>query len=145
MLLDGKKVCGILTEASVALENTHLDYAVVGIGVNVFEPEGGFPAEVSDAAAAVFKSGEAVGDARGRLAAEILNNFWSDYRNIEKRTFFDDYKKRSCAIGRAVTVVGAKEDRPACAVDLDEECRLIVRYDDGTTEALNSGEISIKL
>ena len=145
VFLNGKKVCGILTEAAVALENTHLDYAVVGIGVNVFEPEEGFPAEISDVAVAVFRNGKTDGDVRARLAAEILNVFWDYYLNIGRRTFFDDYKKRSVAIGKDITVIGASGSRPARAIELDNDCRLIVRYDDGTVEALNSGEISIKL
>ena len=51
----GRKVCGILTEASFSLESGMLDYAVLGIGMNVYEPEGGFPEELADVAGAVFR------------------------------------------------------------------------------------------
>lgn len=43
ILTDGKKVCGILTEAALSLESGSLDYAVLGIGVNLREPEGRIP------------------------------------------------------------------------------------------------------
>ena len=46
IFIKGKKVCGILTEASYGLENGVLDYAVVGVGINVYRPEGGFPEEI---------------------------------------------------------------------------------------------------
>ena len=46
LLLDGKKVCGILTEASFSMESGVLEYAVLGLGVNVYPPEGGFPKEL---------------------------------------------------------------------------------------------------
>ena len=48
--LGGKKVCGILTEASIGLESGSLDYAVVGVGFNVCAPEDGFPGGLSQIA-----------------------------------------------------------------------------------------------
>lgn len=145
VFLDDKKVCGILTEGAVAIENTRLDYMIVGIGINVFEPNGGYPPELRETATSMFKSGEAGGDVRSRLAAEILNNLFDYYRNIGQRTFFEDYKKRSFIIGKDITVIGARESRPAHAVDIDADCRLLVLYDDGTTDLLTGGEISIRL
>ena len=40
--MDGRKVCGILTETALAAGG-RLEYVVLGIGVNALEPEGGFP------------------------------------------------------------------------------------------------------
>ena len=45
----GKKVCGILTEGALDLETGGLQYAIVGIGVNCFPPEGGFPEDLPEA------------------------------------------------------------------------------------------------
>ena len=42
LLLDGKKVCGILTEASMDLEGGELEYAVLGVGFDVCAPAGGW-------------------------------------------------------------------------------------------------------
>ena len=48
ILVNGKKVCGILTEASLDVESGALSYAVLGIGVNVYSPVGGFPADIKN-------------------------------------------------------------------------------------------------
>ena len=50
----GKKVCGILTEASLDLESGGLQYAIVGIGVNLYPPAGGFPEELADIMGSVY-------------------------------------------------------------------------------------------
>ena len=50
----GEKVCGILTEGSFNLESGLLDYAVLGIGINIYQPKDGFPNELSSIAGAVF-------------------------------------------------------------------------------------------
>ncbi|WRK55125.1 hypothetical protein SD457_10090 [Coprobacillaceae bacterium CR2/5/TPMF4] len=54
----GKKVCGILTEASLGLEDNFLDYAIIGIGVNVSLPIDGFPKEIQNIAGAVFENAQ---------------------------------------------------------------------------------------
>lgn len=143
--MDGKKVSGILTEADLSMENGGLDYVIVGIGVNVFEPKEGFPKELSDIATSVFKNNETKGNIRNRLAAEILNNFIYYYRNLEKKTFLPEYKKRSFIIGKNVTVINNDNCQKAIALDIDDNCHLIVKYENGKIEALSSGEISIKL
>ncbi len=53
--IEGKKVCGILTEAAFNIETSKLDYAIVGIGINVCPPEGGFPEDISEIATAIFE------------------------------------------------------------------------------------------
>ena len=51
LYLDGRKVCGILTQASSSGPKT--DFIVIGVGVNLFAPEGGFPKELSGIAGAI--------------------------------------------------------------------------------------------
>lgn len=142
--LNGKKLCGILTEASVSVENGSLEYAVVGIGINVFTPEGGFPEALSEVATAVFGEGKRRANARNELAAELLNIFFDFYDNMASRTYFDEYKRRSFLIGREINVIRGENIRPALALDIDNDCRLLVRYEDGVEEYLSSGEVSIR-
>ena len=52
--LRGRKVCGILTEAAVDFESSGLHYAILGIGINLRAPEGGFPPEIAGVAGALF-------------------------------------------------------------------------------------------
>jgi hypothetical protein len=67
IVMNGGKVCGILTEAALDLESGSLDYAVLGIGVNAKTPDDGFPKELQGVAGAVFGRGEAPPDARSRI------------------------------------------------------------------------------
>jgi len=142
VFVDGKKVCGILTEAAFDTQNGGLDYAVVGVGVNVYAPREGFPQELRDIAAGVLQAPMA--DARNRLVAGFVNEFFPLYRQLEQRSFLEEYRARSLVIGREVTVVRADVRREALACGIDDDCRLLVRYPDGTCEALGSGEISIR-
>ena len=71
--IDGKKVCGILTEA--ASSSGTLDCAVCGIGINLFPPPGGYPEALRDRAGALFDAYP--GDERtAALAADVLNRLW---------------------------------------------------------------------
>ena len=143
ILLDGKKVCGILTEASFSMESGVLEYAVLGLGVNVYPPEGGFPGELGEIAGAVLESpGE---DVRSRLAGEFLNRFLAGYEHPEDRSFLEVYRSRSVAVGRKITVLSGGTERRAIAYGVDDDCRLLVRYPDGTEQALSYGEIRITI
>ena len=143
LLLDGKKICGILTEASFSMESGVLEYAVLGLGVNVYLPEGGFPGQLREIAGAVLDTpGE---DIRNRIAGEFLNRFLEGYEHPEDRHFLDVYRRRSIAVGREVTVLSGGWERRAFAFGLDDDCRLLVRYPDGTEQALSYGEIRIAI
>ena len=75
ILIGQKKVCGILTEAGIDGETGMLRYAVIGVGINVREPEGGFPPEIAGIAGAVLDR-EQIPDIRCRLAAGVLDRLY---------------------------------------------------------------------
>lgn len=139
---EGKKVCGILTEASLDTETGGLSYAVLGIGINVHTPRGGFPPEIADIATALF---EEEGGDRSRLAAAVLDAFFEEYTRLGEGRFVEEYRRRSLLVDRPVTVKTSAGDRGATALGVDEECRLLVRYDNGETARLSSGDVSIRL
>ena len=143
VFFDGKKICGILTEGGLSMETGCLDYAVLGVGINVYEPEGGFPEEIKDIAGALLKDRKS--DVRNHLAASLLNHFYSYYGNLNDNSYAKKYKDSSLALGKEVNVLNGQIQRKAFVIDIDEECHLLVRYEDGTEEALSNGEISIKL
>lgn len=144
VLLGGKKVCGILTEASLNLELGGLEYAVVGIGLNVRTPEGGVPDALKDIVGIILPDG-APGGARSRLVAEVLNRFLDYYRDFDARRWQSAYRARSAVIGRTIDVLLPTGTRRARALSIDDDCALIVRYEDGTEAALSSGEVSTRL
>ena len=140
--VNGRKTCGILTEASIDLESGGLDWAVMGIGFNVYEPEGGFPEEIRGIAGAI--TAERSRDLRSRIAASFLKHYYDIVELGRLEGFAEEYKRRSFIIGERVNVLRGGSSRPARALDIDEECRLIVEYEDGSQEALSSGEVSIR-
>lgn len=142
IILDDRKVSGILTEGAFNLETGGMDYIVLGIGINVYPPEGGFPEEIAGIAGAVFP--ERCSDGKNRLAAAFLNHFMECYAGEGRETYAERYRQKSLVIGRQINVITPTEQRRATALDVDSECRLIVRYEDGTVEALSSSEISIR-
>ncbi|ULO04916.1 biotin--[acetyl-CoA-carboxylase] ligase [Paenibacillus sp. 19GGS1-52] len=142
VFMDGKKVCGILTEASMSLENGWLDYAVLGIGINVSLPTGGFPNDLTGIATSVFSEGNPHGDLRNRLVAEVLNHFMGYYEHLTDRMFLSEYRQRIMLLGKPITVMKDNKQREATAIDIDNDCRLKVRYENGDEEYLSSGEVS---
>ncbi len=108
VFIDNKKVCGILTEASLDFETGGLYYAVVGIGVNLYYPKNSFPNDIKSIAGTVFDS-EIDNDLKSKFTAEVINNFFEIY-----------------------------------AIDIDDNARLTVEYENGEKETLFSGEVSIK-
>ncbi|MEG2000469.1 MAG: biotin--[acetyl-CoA-carboxylase] ligase [Evtepia sp.] len=137
---DGKKVCGILTEASIDLEGGGLHYAILGIGVNVFPAA--FPPELN--ATSVFTTPSDSFDLRSRLAASILNHFMREYPNLSQKNYFEAYRSRSLLLGKPITISGATTQQDATALDLDSDFRLKVQYPDGSISYLSSGEVSVK-
>ena len=128
---------------------TAVYYAVMGIGFNVYEPDGGFPADIAEKAGPVFL--ERTRDAKNRLTGLFLNHFFDGYHGILSKAYAEDYKKRSIVIGKEIRVLtgtdydaGPDAGKRAKALDIDDDCRLFVRYEDGTEEWLASGEISIR-
>lgn len=139
----GKKVCGILTEGSYDMESGGMDYIVLGIGVNLTDPEDSFPDELRHKITSVFGASPEPAGFKSRLIAEILRRFMAFYENLTAKTYLNDYRDRSFLCGKRIEVIRSGQTRRARALAIDDDFRLLVRYDDGTEEALSSGEVSI--
>lgn len=142
ILIDNKKVCGILCEASYALEDQRLFAVVVGLGINVYPPKDGFPEDIKDIAGTVFSRSER--GKRNRLTAEVINRFMAYYHNTADTNYVDEYIRRSIVLGKDVEVIIGDKVSQARALAIDESCGLMVRYEDGSAETLRFGEVSIK-
>lgn len=142
ILIDGKKVCGILTEGAINTQTLKLDWAIVGIGINVYVPKNDFDLSIKNIATALLK--ERQENFRNRLCAEIINRISAFCENLQNKDFLLKYKEYSCVLNQKINVIKNDISSFATALDIDDECRLKVQYDDGKTEFLNSGEISIR-
>jgi BirA family biotin operon repressor/biotin-[acetyl-CoA-carboxylase] ligase len=143
ILLDGKKICGVLTEAVTDFESGGIEWVVVGIGININTAD--FPEELKSTAGTLY-SEKVPGSIRNRIAAEVINflldpGTWLNYREVH-----DEYKKRLTLLGDRVSVIQPGETAyEAVAVDIDDDGRLIVEKDDGQRAVLSSGEIAKRI
>ena len=143
IFVDNKKVCGILTEASLDIESSTLEYAVLGVGLNVYEPQESFPKELENIAGSLFKTTQ--DDMKNRIAASFINHFMYYYTAQNISEYTDKYRNYSLVIGKTVTVVSQNSRIDAKVIGIDDECKLQVEYASGETESLSYGEIDIKL
>ena len=145
IFVDGRKVCGILTEASMDFESGMMHYVIIGLGVNTHVPAGDFPEELRGIAGAAFDTGS-IPELRCRLAAGILDRLAVYTEKPDAPEVFAGYKRRSLVLGKAVNILSpGRELVPAEVLDLNEDYSLRVRLPDGSTADLNSGEVSVRV
>lgn len=147
VFVGSRKVCGILTEAAMCAETGALDYAVLGIGINVYEPAHGFPPEIAGIAGALLPGADPRPNARNALLAAVLTEFFALYDRLGENAHIDEYRARSIALGRRVTVtsLAGGGEREAVVEEITDDASLMLRFDDGSCETLTSGEIRVRI
>lgn len=142
VLIAQKKVCGILVQGFFGGGS---DFAVLGAGVNLFEPEGGFPDGLAEIAGALYADrNEAEPDLRDRLALDILENFAALYES-KPETVAAEYIKRSVMQGKRIEAIRRGRRFEATSLGVAEDLSLSVLTDAGETLSLRSGEVSLRL
>ena len=148
----GRKVTGILTEAgTIPGQGSKLSWAVIGIGVNVWAPKGGFPEDIRHIAGALLEPDQRRDEPiRSRLAAAILNEYMEIYPDLLTRHYMDEYRRRSFVVGKTVRLMDVDhksiEDQPPVTVTgIGDRAELIVKEPDGHVRTINSGEVSLLL
>lgn len=143
IFVNNKKVCGILTESVINSETKKLDFAVLGVGINLIKPKEGFPESIKNIAGAVFKN--ETENLKERFVAEFLNEFYKIYKDLSDNSFMETYREKSLCLNKEITVIKNDNERKAKAISIDNNARLEVEYETGEREFLGSGEISIKI
>ena len=146
ILINGKKVCGILTELSAEAEK--VDWVIIGIGLNVNHSEADFPDDISSVATSLRMNvtKNALLD-RSVIAANIIDELEKVYRCfLEKGPAWvvHEWKKYNITLGKRIKIINQQGEVNAEAIDITEEGRLIVRDENGNKLELYSGEISIR-
>lgn len=141
----GRKICGILTEAAVNLETGMPDHLILGVGVNLKAPQGGFPPELTEIAGALYEEELPPGMTRGRFAAALLENLLPVSRLCDQPEVMEGYRARCPLPGHWVTVTAAGQPAwQARVIGISDRCGLIVEKSDGSQTELRSGEVSIR-
>lgn len=142
ILLDDKKICGILTEAITDYESNNIDWIVVGIGINICTDD--FPNELSQVAGSLFPHETTDGAIRNRLGAEIINILLSSNDWAINNKIYSEYRNRLMLLGKVVTVIEPNGTYEALAADIDTNGGLIVKKDNGEIVTLSSTQVSVK-
>lgn len=134
LLLDGKKICGILAESGT--DSHGVPFVIIGVGINTGDAD--FPPELADIAASI-KCPD-----REALIREIAKELSAADEAVRGGTWLPRYRRLSVAIGKRVKVISSGNEAFATALDVLSDGALLVRYEDGREEALHGGEISLR-
>ncbi len=141
LVLEGKKLCGILTELGLEGESGQLEYVVVGIGINVGQTD--FGPELNPIAVSLR---QVLGAAprRADLALALLNALDEMYAAFpeQKPRYLSRYRADCLTTGREVRFLQDGVEKTAWAESIDDQFALVVRYPDGSRETLSAGEVS---
>lgn len=139
-----KKLGGILTELGLSPLGT-VDFAIIGIGINCRQREADFPPELREIAASLNMV-TGIENSPAMLAAAMLDALhrMDSILLTEKTNILECYRRNCVTVGQEISVVRGENIRHGKALSVDEEGALVVRYSDGTLEAVTAGEVSIR-
>ena len=144
IVIDGRKVCGILTEMSLSAEQGSIDHLVIGVGVNVAKQE--FPKELQGYAVALEEFTCKVN--RSELLNAILEQFEGYYEQFCSQADLSSLKNSYDALlvnyGRQVRVLDPKGEYDGVARGIRPTGELIVELPDGETRDVYAGEVSVR-
>lgn len=136
--LNNRKICGILTEASLGLEYSSLDYAVVGIGINVLSHD--FGKLRSDVTTIQQETGKKI--SRNMLCHLILNNLHKIVPCIPEKAHLCEYRRREMLTGKIISANVGNEQVSGKALGVDDNANLVVQTNKGIM-TLVSGEANL--
>ncbi len=138
----GKKCCGILTEAVTDMETGGLDYVVSGIGIDLVRPPEGWGEGLDDIVGALYAPGQPV--PRCALAAAVADELLALAENLPQAAFMDEYIACNMVPGKDVTLIQGETATPAQAVCIRPNGHLVVRTSEGERE-VSFGEVSLRV
>lgn len=143
IVLNGKKLVGILTEMSTEID--FINHVVIGTGINVNMDS--FPEEIAKTATSLCKeSGKKI--KRSPMIAEIMRQFEYNYeRYVETEDLScirDAYNQLLVNCGREVQILEKENSYRALALGINDRGELLVRKGDGSEEAIYAGEVSVR-
>ena len=139
-----RKLGGILTELGFTPQG-EVDYAIIGIGINCCQHKEDFPEEIRAMAGSLaMAAGREI--ERAKVAAAMMEALHTMSENllVGKEAILNQYRRDCITVHQEVVLVRGEEKRYGYAVDIDAEGALVVRFSDGKTEPVNSGEVSVR-
>lgn len=145
VMYNNKKLCGILTEASIEGESGDINYIVLGIGINVKKIN--FPDDIKNVATSLGNI-TSIDYNRNELIGQLLNQLENNYNKLFSNNqceLINSYRNYLSMLGNEINVILSDSTYRAKALDIDENAHLIIQLPSGEITKINCGEISIKL
>ena len=141
VLVNGRKLAGILIESEIA--NRSVNYALVGIGINVNLDVEAQP-EIADIATSLKRElGHET--SREEMLAALLNRLEDLYEKAAEGTqVLDAWRSRLETLGREVRATSGGQLEDGLAEDVDSEGNLILLRRDGSRVAIDAGEVTLR-
>ena len=124
------------------VESGGLDYMVVGIGIDLVRPEGGWGAGLDDIVGALYEPGQPV--PRCALAAAVADELLALAGALPQAPFMQEYIAHNFVPGHDVLLMQAGRTTPAHAVRITQAGHLVVRTAEGERE-VSFGEVSLRM
>ena len=143
LVIDKRKLGGILTELSVDPVTQNLAWVVVGIGINCCQKYWDFPKDIRHMACSLGMEDRI--DVLN-LAADLIESLYQMDKDLltKKAAIMAQFKEKCVTIGSQISVVRGDNIRHGKALDVDSDGGLLVEYPDGSHETVTSGEVSIR-
>lgn len=137
LFLNGRKICGILSEGSFNAETLSMDYLIIGIGINLHHD----PHLPDELQAIVTDLETETGQKLPRFAlcAAVLRHLETLITGIPDHTFLPIYTEHCMTIGRKVCVHAKNGEAIATAIGIAEDAGLIVALEDASQETIRTG------
>lgn len=139
--LNGKKVCGILSEATSDFETGRISHVILGMGINFAIAPEDFPQELANKAGSLFPNGTEI--TRNQLIQLIWQNFFELLDGLPANDYLRIYREKSFVLGKTVHFVQQGTSYTGIAQSISDTGELIVATSEGN-KVLSSGEISLQ-
>lgn len=145
ILIDNRKVCGILTEMNAELDK--INYLVLGIGINFSLSPETLPAGLADIATSL-NTQHGIGSTRTEFLAGLLLNLESFYYKFSEGKFAEilsSWRELSITLNRWVKITSLNEIVEGIAFDIDDEGALLVMKKDGSMKRILTGDVTLRI
>ena len=145
IVVNSKKVCGILTEMNMEMD--YISCVVIGVGINVSQEE--FPAELADKATSLLlETGSRQGLSRAAITAECINHFEPEYKRFleteDLSGMKEEYEAVLTGLNDEVCVLDPKGEYRGISRGITPSGELLVEKQDGSVSRVYAGEVSVR-
>lgn len=146
LIIGDRKIAGILVEMGISGASEKIDYAVVGVGINVSTRGEDFPEDIRTIAGSLLECGKAAPDPN-ELASYVICGILEVSRDLEAGNvagYTEEYRSLCVSLDRPSVMIRDGKTVSVVPVAVDDKFGLVVRHEDGVLEAVRFGEVSVK-